>query len=57
MFLSYAHDSDAHREAVRDLWILLRSNGVDARIDRVAAEQRQDWTSWMEREVDAAEEG
>lgn len=55
MFLSYAHDSDAHREAVRDLWIFLRTNGVDARIDRVATEQRQDWSLWMEGEVAAAD--
>jgi hypothetical protein len=60
VFLSYAHDTDAHgsdthREAVRDLWILLRANGVDAQIDRVAAEQRQDWTLWMEEQVAAAD--
>ena len=55
VFISYAHDSDDHLEAVRDLWILLRENGVDARIDRVAAEQRQDWTLWMEEQVAAAD--
>jgi len=55
VFLSYAHDSDAHREAVRDLWVFLCANGVDTRIDRVAAEQRQDWTLWMEHEVAAAD--
>jgi hypothetical protein len=55
VFISYAHDSVAHREAVRDLWIFLCAHGVDARIDRVAAEQRQDWTLWMEGEVAAAD--
>jgi SEFIR domain/NB-ARC domain len=55
VFISYAHDSDDHLEAVRDLWILLCENGVDARIDRVAAEQRQDWTLWMEEQVAAAD--
>jgi hypothetical protein len=30
------HDSEAHREQVRNLWIFLCANGVDARIDRVA---------------------
>ncbi len=55
VFISYAHDSDAHREQVRDLWIFLRANGIDARIDRVAAEQRQDWTLWMERHVAEAD--
>src|SRR5689334_17117158 len=51
VFISYAHDSDAHREQVRDLWIFLCANGVDARIDRVAAAQRQDWPLWMEQRV------
>src|SRR6185437_3587298 len=51
VFISYAHDSDDHRELVRDLWVFLCAHGVDARIDRVAAEQREDWTLWMERQV------
>ena len=55
VFISYAHDSDAHREQVRDLWIFLCAHGVDARIDRVAAEQRQDWTLWMEQQVAEAD--
>ena len=55
VFISYAHDSDAHREHVRDLWIFLCAHGVDARIDRVAAEQRQDWTLWMEQQVAEAD--
>ena len=55
VFISYAHDSTAHREAVRDLWIFLRAHGVDARIDRVAAEQRTDWTLWMEQQVAEAD--
>src|SRR4051812_38751220 len=55
VFVSYAHDSDVHREAVRDLWLFLCKNGVDARIDRVAAEQRKDWTLWMEEQVTAAD--
>ena len=55
VFISYAHDCDTHRETVRDLWIFLRAHGVDARIDRVAAEQRTDWTLWMERQVTEAD--
>ena len=55
VFISYAHDSVAHREAVRDLWIFLRANGVDACVDLVAAEQRRDWTQWMEKQVIEAE--
>ena len=51
VFISYAHDSDEHEEAVRDLWILLRSCGVDAKLDKPAAERRQDWPLWMLRQV------
>ena len=47
VFISYAHDSDAHEEAVRDLWVFLRANGIDAQLDRVAAQRRQDWSLWM----------
>ncbi len=42
VFISYAHESAEHVEAVRDLWVLLRSCGIDAQLDRVAAQQRQD---------------
>ena len=55
VFISYAHDSDTHRELVRDLWVFLCANGVDARIDRVAVEQRQDWALWMEQQVTEAD--
>jgi len=47
VLISYAHDSKAHEEAVRDLWVFLRANGIDAQLDRVAAQRRQDWSLWM----------
>jgi CHAT domain/TIR domain/AAA ATPase domain len=50
-FVSYAHDDAAHEERVREFWWFLRANGVDARLDQLAGEQRQDWTDWMTREV------
>ncbi|WP_280721386.1 toll/interleukin-1 receptor domain-containing protein [Kitasatospora sp. MAA4] len=57
MFISYAHEDDGgtHAERVRDLWLLLRRNGVDARLDRPAAEQPQNWATWMLREYQAAD--
>jgi 3',5'-cyclic AMP phosphodiesterase CpdA len=55
VLVSYAHDSGPHREAVRDLWILLRECGIDARIDRTAAEQPQDWAQWMLEQVREAD--
>jgi TIR domain len=51
VFISYAHESETHAEAVRDLWVFLRANGIDAKLDRVAAQQRQDWTLWMADQV------
>jgi hypothetical protein len=55
VFVSYAHDDEAHEERVREFWWFLRAHGVDARLDRLAGEQRQDWAEWMAREVrDAA---
>ncbi|MER5261559.1 toll/interleukin-1 receptor domain-containing protein [Actinosynnema sp. NPDC002837] len=47
MFISYAHESDERVERVRDLWIFLRRCGIDAKLDRVAAQRRQDWALWM----------
>jgi hypothetical protein len=42
-------------DRVREFWWFLRAHGVDARLDRLAGEQRQDWAEWMAREVrDAA---
>jgi hypothetical protein len=55
VFISYAHESEAHAEAVRDLWLLLRANGVDAKLDRVAAQRRQDWSLWMMEQVREAD--
>ncbi|WP_165162698.1 TIR domain-containing protein, partial [Candidatus Protofrankia datiscae] len=47
VFISYAHDSPDHGDAVRNLWLLLRRCGVDAKLDVVAAQQPRDWTLWM----------
>ena len=51
VFISYAHDDGAHEDRVRDFWLFLRANGVDARLDLPVAEQRVDWAEWMTREV------
>ncbi len=47
VFISYSHESEAHREAVRRLWSLLRECGIEAVLDLPAAAVRQDWTQWM----------
>ena len=51
VFISYAHDDQAHEDRVRQLWMFLRGQGIDARLDLPAAEQRQDWAQWMTQEV------
>src|SRR5690348_17215490 len=51
VFISYAHDDAAHQERVRDFWLFLRANGIDARLDLPAAERRQDWAQWMTRQI------
>ena len=55
VFISYAWDSEEHREHVRDLWVLLRANGIDAQLDIAADNQRRDWTLWMEQQVTDAD--
>ncbi|MFD5823846.1 SEFIR domain-containing protein [Lentzea sp. NPDC060358] len=51
VFIAYAQDSPAHKNAVRSLADLLRSYGVDAEIDQYAEETRQDWNEWAHRLV------
>ena len=54
VFISYAQDGAEHEDRVRELWVFLRSQGIDARLDLPARERRQDWPVWMLREVRAA---
>jgi SEFIR domain/NB-ARC domain len=55
VFISYAHESDAHGEVVRAFWAFLRKCGIEATLDVTAAEQRQDWPLWMAEQVRAAD--
>ncbi|MEV4624512.1 CHAT domain-containing protein [Asanoa sp. NPDC049573] len=56
VFISYAHESDEHVEAVRQLWIMLRTKaGVDAVLDIAESARRTDWPLWMQREATAAD--
>lgn len=54
-FISYAHGDPVHEEVVRNLYHFLRSCGIDARVDLIAAQQRQDWSQWMADQVRAAD--
>lgn len=55
VFISYAHESDEHVRLVRELWIFLRQRGVDAQLDLLAAQRRQDWSLWMADQVREAD--
>lgn len=55
VLISYAHGSEQHDAAVIQLYHLLRSEGIDARVDIVADNVPTDWALWTEREMGAAE--
>lgn len=49
-FIPYVHEpeSSAHRELVRQLWLFLRAQDIDADVDPVVVGQRQDWSLWID---------
>ncbi len=56
VFISYAYASVEHRAAVRDLWVLLRSSGIDVAIDWWGPEHlRRDWTAWSTKQITDAD--
>ncbi|MET8850141.1 TIR domain-containing protein [Amycolatopsis sp. NPDC004625] len=46
VFISYSHDDDGHKEAVRTLAELLVRNGIDVDLDQWTGAGRQDWQAW-----------
>jgi hypothetical protein len=55
VFVSYAHDSDDHIGQVVQFATQLRSQGVDARLDVYSDAVRQDWYTWMGRQVETSD--
>ncbi|MFZ1389343.1 MAG: toll/interleukin-1 receptor domain-containing protein [Thiolinea sp.] len=56
VFISYSHDSDKHREFVRNLADRLRRDGLDCQIDQyVNGFPAEGWQRWMENHLEAAE--
>jgi hypothetical protein len=51
VLISYSHDSDEHSMRVIRLSERLRSEGVDAEIDRYELAPPQGWPAWMTRQV------
>ncbi|MEU3461951.1 NACHT domain-containing protein [Streptomyces sp. NPDC006733] len=56
VFISYTYESAEHFSAVRELWYLLREQGVDARLDQPPGQRRTDWVAWLREEVRAADQ-
>ena len=48
VFISYSHDSEAHKSWVLDLATYLRENGIDALLDQWELELGDDLPSFME---------
>jgi hypothetical protein len=55
VFISYSHDSDQHKERVLALADRLRSEGIDARIDRYLEAPAVGWPAWCAREIRKAD--
>jgi tetratricopeptide (TPR) repeat protein len=56
VFISYSHDSDAHREFVRGISDRLRSEGLDCLIDLyVNGFPPEGWQRWMENQIESAD--
>ncbi len=56
VFISYSHDSDAHREQVLRLSVRLRADGIETLLDQYEnGSPKQGWPRWMLDQLDAAD--
>lgn len=56
VFISYSHDSDAHREFVHGISDRLREEGLDCLIDQyINGFPPEGWQCWMENQIEAAD--
>lgn len=51
VFISYSHDSDTHVRTVLELANTLRTDGVDAQLDRFIEAPPEGWPRWVGRQV------
>jgi hypothetical protein len=51
VFISYSHDSDAHRNRILQFANRLRREGVDAVIDQYEDVPHEGWTIWSEKQI------
>jgi hypothetical protein len=55
VFVSYSHDSEAHRQSVRSLSDRLRQDGIDCRLDQYIDSPPEGWPSWMDQQLEDAD--
>jgi TIR domain len=55
VFISYSHDSSAHRDSVLDLADRLRADGIDASIDQYEQSPPRGWPNWCAGEISKAD--
>src|ERR1044071_5828470 len=51
VFISYSHDSDSHVQRVVSLANSLRSDGVDAQLDRSIEAPPEGWPRWVDHQI------
>jgi hypothetical protein len=54
-FVSYSHDSQAHKDRVRELAAQLIANGVPTELDQYNPFPQEGWPSWMTRRIGEAQ--
>ena len=54
VFISYSHDSQAHKDRVLELANRLRQDGLDCTIDQYEESPPEGWQRWMLNQVEAA---
>lgn len=55
VFISYSHDSDAHKERVLALSNRLRHEGIDCSLDRYESFPPEGWPRWMATQISSAD--
>jgi hypothetical protein len=55
VFVSYAHDSAAHKAVVSELCELLSARGLDVRFDRQDLDERRNWDRWINTQIRRAD--
>jgi hypothetical protein len=55
VFVSYAHESSAHKAAVSELCGFLSARGLDVHFDRQGLDERRNWDEWINTQIHRAD--